>query len=112
MEPDDKAAALAQGDTPHPATTDADYVAAANAYYASPSAVLPARPRFCPECGEDKPAETDVNAEHGYADNGVLLIGCEGYHVQNPNTFGITAPHWQDWRNRVALKRLDAAQTP
>jgi hypothetical protein len=82
-------------------TTDEDYIAAANAYYASPGAVLPAWPTFCPECGEDVPADSDFNDDHRYADNGVLLIGCEGYHVQDPNTFGIAALHWQDWHNET-----------
>jgi hypothetical protein len=76
-----------------------DYIAAANAYYATTGAVLPARPTYCPECGEDTPAGSDFTADHVYADNGVLLVGCEGYHVQDPNLFGIAAPDWQDWLN-------------
>lgn len=82
-------------------TTDEDYIAAANAYYARPGAVLPTHPTYCSECGEDVPAESDFNADHLYAHNGVLLIGCEGYHVQDPNTFGIAAPNWQDWQDKT-----------
>jgi hypothetical protein len=90
---------VAGAPTPTSEYTAEDYIAAANTYYATTDAMLPARPTFCPECGEDTPAESDYNADHVYADNGVLLIGCEGYHVQDPNSFGIAAPDWQDWQN-------------
>src|SRR5207244_4361242 len=65
-----------------------------NAYYASVDAVLPDRPRFCPVCGEDAPVGAEPEANHLYADNGVLLIGCEGHRAQDPNTFGIPDPRW------------------
>jgi hypothetical protein len=98
--PDDQAAARATAATPQPQYSAEDYIAAANAFYASTGAVLPTKPTFCPECGEDRPAESDFNADHEYADNGVLLIGCKGYQVQDPNIFGIVAP---DWRNMPSI---------
>jgi hypothetical protein len=81
----------------------AEYVAAANAYYARDDAVKPDRATFCPECGEDQPKGNDHPWAdlHSYADNGVLLIGCDGYFVQDPAVFDIESSNWQDWRDDV-----------
>jgi hypothetical protein len=71
-----------------------DYIAAANSYYANIGAVLPEWPQLCPVCGEDEPAGAEAGPAHRRADNGVLLVGCEGYRVQDPAMFGIADPSW------------------
>lgn len=86
---------------------DDTYIASANAYYANEGAELPARPTFCPECGNDLPEDFDLDAEHKYANNGVLLVGCEGYHVQNPAAFGHPDPTWQDWQQEPNSSDVD-----
>ncbi len=52
----------------------------------------------CPECGEqvDEFSEDHIvdELEDGQQ---VLLIGCEGFWLINPNMVGIDSPNWQDW---------------
>lgn len=60
---------------------------------------------ICSECCE--PVE-----QFGYAEDShvflereestpVVLIGCEGYLMINPNVLGIIKPNWQDWMTEL-----------
>jgi hypothetical protein len=75
------------------------YVAAVERALASGTIVEPADPHFCPECGEHVPPDADFEAAHVYTSSGVLVVGCEGYFVIDPNTVGIAAAGWTDWRD-------------
>ena len=52
----------------------------------------------CPECEDVICGDGVVTAEDGaehYVTGGAVIVGCEGYHVVNPNRVGIDAPAWQ-----------------
>lgn len=58
----------------------------------------------CPECSEEQTrwysdAHLVVLDDDEDPDAAVVVvIGCEGYRVINPNLVGIDAPNWQDWK--------------
>jgi hypothetical protein len=46
---------------------------------------------ICPECGQLAGAEDGMHIVLG----AVVVVGCEGYWVINPNVVGIASPNWQ-----------------
>ncbi len=82
------------------------YVSAVNVAIASgnlPATVL--RTDTCPEC------QTQLDADGGYDDhlitfvNGrlIVVIGCEGYWVIDPNAVGIASPTWMSLETQAAM---------
>jgi hypothetical protein len=55
-------------------------------------AISPWATPYCPECGELNPTD-----DNHLTFEGIVLIGCEGYFVINPNVLGITNTRWCDW---------------
>lgn len=59
----------------------------------------------CTECGEEQYYDDGSHVllvqtgpeDLPQSDGFIVLIGCEGYLLLNPNWFGIDAPNWQDW---------------
>lgn len=39
--------------------------------------------------------------KHLVDDEGIVLIGCEGYHQINPNALGLNRPDWSDWIGEI-----------
>lgn len=62
--------------------------------------VQPYLTRVCPECNcsiawADDPDHLTI--QDPITDHQVVVIGCEGYWVINPNIIGIPSPNWMDW---------------
>ena len=70
---------------------DLSYLAAYAALRGDP-AVAPYLTARCPECGNASEPSNHVHDAAGH-----VLIGCERYHVINPNVLGIVTPNWMDW---------------
>ena len=69
-----------------------DYLAAVTrAMMSSDTRVAPYLSPICPECGQLAGPEDGVHIMLG----AVVVVGCEGYWVINPNVFGIPSPNWQ-----------------
>lgn len=66
--------------------------AALHALAAGDPTIAPWLTDRCPECG-DRPADP----AHHVLYQSLVLVGCEGYHVINPNALGLDAPNWCDW---------------
>lgn len=62
----------------------------------------------CPECDEivyaDEPGDHvllgdwEIDEAHRGIGN-VVIVGCEGYLIVDPNLLGWQHPGWQDWRD-------------
>lgn len=72
-----------------------------------PAAVAPWCTTRCPECGEDFKLDCELNdlgwpsllhglLEHLMVGN-LVVVGCQGFWVINPNAVGIPDRTWQDW---------------
>lgn len=69
--------------------------------------VRPWQTTICPECG-DIPTPNRMGGLHGDSPythildaDGFVLVGCEGYHVINPNVIGMENPNWHDWHEEI-----------
>jgi len=57
----------------------------------------------CPECGETIDTYLSAASDDPHlvyqntSDTFVILIGCEGYWVVNPELIGLPRGEWQDW---------------
>lgn len=81
--------------------SDADrkYIELANASFAEEKIPPTELTTTCPECGME-PAEPDTDEYHEFIENTrFVLIGCEGYHIINPNLVGVPRPNWCDWKD-------------
>ena len=84
----------------------AQYLAAAVKALDEGSINIDYRTATCTECGEEQYYDDGSHVlyvERGpeevpQSDGFIVVIGCEGYMLFNPNWFGIDAPNWQDWR--------------
>jgi hypothetical protein len=69
-----------------------EYLAAVmRAMMRSDTRVAPYLSPICPECGQLAGPEDGVHIVLG----AVVVVGCEGYWVINPNVVGIPSPNWQ-----------------
>lgn len=59
----------------------------------------------CSECCEEVSEFEYANDSHVFTDREgdtpIMLIGCEGYLMINPNVLGVSAPNWQDWMTEL-----------
>lgn len=88
----------------------ADYLSKATTALASGALSLNECATHCTECDEQADEIVLDDEERGYgchliaqAPTGdyVVLVGCEGYWIVNPNLLGMIRPEWDDWRQYV-----------
>ena len=74
------------------------YVFACEQFFLGQKAIARKSPDYCPECDRNVPEDCDDSEfPHRYA-AGVLVVGCEGYFVVDPNLMGFNMPAWLDWQ--------------
>lgn len=69
-----------------------EYVAAVRAALGNdPQMIIPWLTSVCPECGQSEPQDDD------HVLLSMVVVGCEGFQVVDPNAVGMDAPDWEDW---------------
>lgn len=77
---------------------DGEYLDAVRATLeADPAAIAAWLTHTCPECGHT----VDDDDDEGHTLVGTfVVIGCEGYHIVDPNACGLERPRWSDWTDQ------------